>query len=138
MAVEWAVATTVPACEHKAKADLEDAGFSCYLPRYESVEALRGQIVHRARPLFPGYLFVEFCDFWRRAFDVEYLLGMLPHGEDHPTCLPQELIDELRDREGPDGIVHFHSAKKRRYGPGAWVRVRRGPLTGYSGVGKRP
>jgi len=73
-------------------------------------------------------------DFWRSAFDLEYVLGLLPHGEDHPSLLPQELIDELRDREGPDGVVHFHTARKRRFGPGTNVRVKRGALMGFSGV----
>jgi len=74
--MDWGVVTTVPACEHKAKADLTSVGFSCYFPRYESVEAVRGQIVQRARPLFPGYLFFGLIDRWRSVFQSERVLGV--------------------------------------------------------------
>jgi hypothetical protein len=66
--LEWAVATTQPACEAKASADLVSVGFSAYYPQIENVEAVRGQIVKRVRPLFPGYLFFELVDAWRARY----------------------------------------------------------------------
>ena len=74
--MDWGVATTVPACEHKANADLVSVGFMSYLPKYESVEAVRGQIIRRARPLFPGYIFFALVDAWRSVFDSEYIRGV--------------------------------------------------------------
>jgi transcriptional antiterminator RfaH len=135
--VDWGVVTTVPACEHQAKADLTSVGFSCYFPRYESVEAVRGQIVQRARPLFPGYLFFGLIDRWRSVFQSERVLGVLMCDDERPSHLPQEIIDELREREGPDGVIKFDTNRRRHYGPGSAVRVRRGALTGFSGIVER-
>jgi transcription antitermination factor NusG len=95
--LDWAVATTIPATENKASADLTSVGFSTYLPKYESVEAVRGRIVKRARPLFPGYLFFVFTEAWRRAFESERVTDVLGDAE-RPSLLPQETIDELQER----------------------------------------
>jgi transcription antitermination factor NusG len=132
--VDWGVVTTVPACEHKAKTDLTSVGFSCYFPRYESVEAVRGQIVRRARPLFPRYIFFGPVDCWRELFELEHVVSVLMCGEDHPSKLPQEAIDELREREGPDGVIKLDDKRRQRFGPGAKVRVRRGVMVGFSGI----
>src|SRR5437879_5277954 len=109
--MDWGYVTTVPACDNKAKADLTSVGFSCYFPRYESVEAVRGQIVQRARPLFPGYLFFGLIDPWRSVFQSERVLGVLMCDDEHPSHLPQEIIDELRERESPDGVIKFDTKK---------------------------
>jgi transcriptional antiterminator RfaH len=135
--MDWGVVTTVPACEHKAKADLTSVGFSCYFPRYESVEAVRGQIVQRARPLFPGYLFFGLIDRWRSVFQSERVLGVLMCDDEHPSHLPQEIIDELRERESPNGLIKFDTKRRRRYGSGTSVRVKHGALTGFSGIVER-
>jgi transcription antitermination factor NusG len=131
--MDWGVVTTVPACEHKAKADLTSVGFSCYFPRYESVEAVRGQIVRRARPLFPGYIFFGPVDFWRSVFDSERVLGVLMCDDERPSHLPQEVIDELHERESPEGVIKFDTKKPRRFRRGQLVQMRSGVLTGLSG-----
>jgi transcriptional antiterminator RfaH len=132
--MDWGVVTTVPACEHKAKADLTSVGFSCYFPRYESVEVVRGQIVQRAPPLFPGYIFFALCDFWRSVFDSERVIGVLMSDDEHPSHLPQEVIDELRERESPEGVIKFNTKKPRRFKNGQPVRMPNGPFSGFSGV----
>ena len=83
----------------------------------------------RHRPLFPGYLFFEIVDFWRKLFGCDRVNGMLKFDDDKPALLPQELIDELREREGANGVIKFDQPKRRRYGPGAKVRVRRVPAS---------
>lgn len=103
--MDWGVATTVPACEHKANADLVSVGFMSYLPKYESVEAVRGQIIRRARPLFPGYIFFALVDAWRSVFDSEYIRGVLMGSEEHPSTLPS-----WKNREGFGGANHRREA----------------------------
>jgi transcription antitermination factor NusG len=44
------------------------------------------------------------------------------------------VIDELRSREGSDGFVRLELPRRRRYGPGAKVRVRKGVLVGLTGA----
>jgi transcriptional antiterminator RfaH len=131
--MDWGVVTTVPACEHKAKADLTSVGFSCYFPRYESVEAVRGQIVQRARPLFPGYLFFGLIDPWRSVFQSERVLGVLMASDEEPAHLPQEIIDELVARGDPEsGVIKFDTKKPRRFVRGSNVLVKHGCFMGFS------
>jgi transcriptional antiterminator RfaH len=132
--LDWGVCTTVPSCESRANADLVSVGFSTYYPRYESVEAVRGQIVRRTRPLFPGYIFFGLIDLWRSVFDSERVIGVLMADDERPSHLPQEVIDELRERESADGVIKFNVPRKRRYAPGTKVTIRHGVMTGLVGV----
>jgi transcriptional antiterminator RfaH len=135
---EWGVCVVATACENKASADLMTVGFSSYFPRYESTEALSGQIVRRVRPLFPGYLFFVVTDLWRRLFDFDHIIGVLRWAEDRPAALPQEVIDELHEREGPDGVIRLEERKRRRYRVGQSVRMKHGPFIGFSGIVESP
>jgi len=135
--LDWAVATTIPATENKASADLTSVGFSTYLPKYESVEAVRGRIIKRARPLFPGYLFFELIDKWREIFSFDRITGALMWSAEEPAHLPQDVVDELRDRAGADGVIKFETRRKRRFNVGATVNAKTGPLAGFTGTVER-
>src|SRR6516162_1879231 len=131
---DWGVCVVATACENKASANLTTVGFSSYFPRYESVEALFGEIVRRPRPLFPGYLFFVLTDLWLHLLHLDHVLGVLRWAQDRPAVLPQEVIDELHEREGPDGVIRLEERKRRRYRVGQSVRVKRGPFVGFSGI----
>ena len=136
--MDWGVVTTVPANEAKAVADLDKVGLATYFPRYESVEAVRGRIIKRQRPLFPGYIFFGLIDdavyLWRNVFLSERVTGVLKWDDDRPAQLPQEVIDELKERSGLDGVIRFDSRRKRKFNVGATVRAMNGALTGHTGV----
>lgn len=132
--MDWGVVTTVPANEARAAADLDQVGLSTYFPRYESVEAVRGRIMKRQRPLFPGYLFFELAAFWRKVFTSERVTGVLKYDPETPAHLPQSVIDELIERSGPEGVIRFDTKRQRRFRHGQKVQVRNGPFTGHSAV----
>ena len=134
--MDWAVATTAPSCEKKASADLVTVGFSTYYPRYESVEAIHGRIIKRARPLFPGYLFFELMgDLWRRArASSEHVLGVLMWSEETPAALPQIVVDELRERAGPDDVIRAEKKKHHKFRVGQTVRMKQGSFAGFFGL----
>lgn len=130
----WSVATTEPQAETRASAGLATAGISTYFPKFASVHAVRGRIVERCRPLFPGYLFCYWTETWGTIFDARYILGMLMCGE-HPAQLRDDVIDELREREGTDGVIHLKGPKrKRRFRKGMLVRFSTGTMSGFYGI----
>lgn len=132
--MHWGVATTVPSNESRAASDLARVGFETYFPRYESNEVVRGSMLKRNRPLFPGYIFFGLIDLWRNAFLSERVTHVLCSGEDNPAALPQMVIDELRDREAPDGVIRFGKTKKRhRFRVGQSVRMKQGSFAGFLG-----
>jgi transcription antitermination factor NusG len=132
--LDWGVVTTVPATEAKAAADLISVGFSTYYPRYESVEAVRGRIIKRQRPLFPGYIFFGLIDLWRSVFMSERVIDVIRCDVDKPARLSPSVIDELRERESPDGVIKFETKRRRRFRIGQTVRMKQGSFAGIDGL----
>jgi transcription antitermination factor NusG len=50
-----------------------------------------------------------------------------------PARLPQGLIDELHERESPDGVIRFEIKRRRRFKIGQSVRMRQGPFAQFVG-----
>lgn len=133
----WSVAVTVPQAERRASSELEVAGVTSYFPKLATIEAHRGRIVERRRPLFPGYLFWYFNEAaWSVVKHAEHVLDVLM-GEALPALLRDEIVDELRDRESDDGVIHVDPPKrKRKFGYGMCVRINehRSAFFGLSGI----
>jgi hypothetical protein len=55
----------------------------------------------------------------------------------NPSRLPQGVVDELREREAPDGVIKFDTKRRRRFGPGAKVCIKHGVMVGFSGIVER-
>lgn len=105
----WYVVQTQPNREERAVVHLQRQGFITYLPRYQRMRrhARRAQAV--VRPLFPRYLFVMLDlarDRWRSIYSTFGVSGLLSAGE-APLAVPTGLIDEIRAREGQEGIVRL-------------------------------
>ncbi len=85
-------------------------------------------------PLFPGYIFVA-CDPVSELNAVRYCPGVLrPVSFDRQLAtVDQELIDELRGREGDRGYI-VPDDLRQEMGKGSRVRVMGGPLRGFEGV----
>jgi transcription antitermination factor NusG len=77
-----------------------------------------GKVVESKQPMFPGYIFVR-ADWCRGALGV----------------VPQHVIDELRAREGRDGIIRLDPPRRRKYRAGQMVRATpRSLLSGLTGI----
>jgi hypothetical protein len=64
---------------------------------------------------FPGYLFFELVEAWREVFRCDRILGALMWSPDEPARLSQDVMDELQERAGPDGVIKSQSRRKRRF-----------------------
>jgi len=103
--VRWHCAWTGQQREYIAARAIQAAGFQSYLPlHYEPGLLSRFRIV----PLFARYVFTAFDpehDEWGRISLARGVCGLIRHGHDAPTAIPDYAIDELLARTSARGIV---------------------------------
>lgn len=92
----WAVARTLINREPVAVRRLEAAGFEVFAPKTHP----------RAEWLFSGYLFVRVVEQWRVIDRTVGVLTLVKFG-DAPARCPDNEIEKMKARLGPDGLVHL-------------------------------
>jgi transcriptional antiterminator RfaH len=106
-------------------------GLDTYVPMLPQVHRRRAKSAVR-EPLFPGYLFARLdidSSAWlaaRSAPGVIYFLG----GEDAPTPIPDDLIEEISQRAEGANLAH----QRPRFVSGQPVVIRHGPFSGLEAV----
>ena len=128
MCPSWFVVQTQPQAESKAARHLINQGFMAYLPFYRRRvrHARRNEIL--ARPLFPGYLFVQLDPDQQRWRSINGTIGVrciLAEGG-RPRSIPDRVVDEIVARQDETGAVKLTSPA---FAPGQAVRLLAGPLT---------
>jgi transcriptional antiterminator RfaH len=113
---------------------LQQQGFNTYLPKFMRETPRKRSNVEAV--LFPGYLFVEFCERWQAIFNQQHVIGMLMAGE-KPAPVRDFEIDHLRAKER-NGYVELPEkiVQRTRFRKGQPVRVISGPLIGHDGIVK--
>lgn len=100
--LEWKLVYTRLHCEAWAGAQLRNQSFSVLFPR------IRSRAGHGFSPLYPRYVFF--------GHEPGRDLGVVPntrgvrylvHFGDKPARVPQHVIDEIRSRMDPHGVVHL-------------------------------
>jgi transcriptional antiterminator RfaH len=133
MSLDWYVVETHPHAETKAEAHLRRQGFQTYLPRYRKKRshARRREVI--LAPLFPRYLFVAMDTARQRWRAVQSTLGVarLVSFGDTPAPMRESVIEQIRGREGDDGLICF--PPRSPFSHGDAVRVTNGPLESYLG-----
>jgi transcriptional antiterminator RfaH len=132
--VTWYAAYTHARKERWARTNLWELGFEVYLPEYqrERRHARRTDVV--TRPLFPRYLFVRpppgqaFAA--TNAATAKGIVDLVRMGRGYPT-VPNQMIDEIKSREGDEGFVHFGRSPLN---PGQAVRIVAGSLRDHLGI----
>lgn len=131
MTLAWYVAETHPCYEHTAAEHLARRAFPVVYPRFVSRRPLRGRVVEDQRPLFPGYIFVEFDladERWKGVKDARGVRRLF--GGEQPLALPVAEAARLLSlcRGGP-----MDSLQLLGFAVGAGVMVRVGLWAGYGG-----
>jgi transcriptional antiterminator RfaH len=123
----WYVVHTKPRQEARALENLQNQGFTCFLPTMQ-VQKLRNQKVQTiTEPMFSRYLFIQLDDTtqnWgpsRSTLGVSKLVSFGPL----PAKVPPEFIAFLK--EAPP------EALERMFAPGDAIQVASGPLQGLQG-----
>ena len=123
----WFVAHTRPRREKKLKQYCEREGIPVTLPTYRSRHQYRGKSVVFAKPLFPGYVFVQLINGQKqRLVQNEHVASMLVV---HDQALFEQQLNEVL-RALDTGLEVFLAPE---IGGGSRVLVKSGPLRGLEG-----
>ena len=131
MAPHWACARLHMQHEQLALHTLGLSGFTTYLPRFLEHVIRRGRREEVHRPLFPGYVFCLIIDRWWSIQRSPGVIGLILDGG-RPARVPDGVIDELRRRERPDGLIRL--PEPRGLQRGDRVLIRDGPFTNLVAV----
>ena len=114
----WAVVRTKPNQEIRAKINLENQGFSTYLPILNQKKFYRGKWTNYNEVMFKGYIFVRKDHAFQRLHKIKNTYGVINILIDKSTAIPYEVDDsELEEaiaivennnsefKEG-DSVVH--------------------------------
>jgi len=130
----WYLIYTKPREEAVAKTNLERQGYTAYLPlayQHRRRHHKREQLVV---PLFPRYLFIELTQYLDNWAPIRSTLGVstLVRFGMEPAVVPDELVDLLKLRVGPEGVIDLTATAG--FKPGSRVRIAEGGMTGYEGI----
>jgi transcriptional antiterminator RfaH len=126
----WACAQLDQRRERLALYCLGLAGHAVYQPRIRAP--------HRTSvALFPSYLFVAIEAQWHAVRWSPGISKVLMNGEE-PARVPDRVIEELRAREGRNGLIVLPPPSRgyngAQFRPGDKVRISAGPLSGFVGL----
>jgi transcriptional antiterminator RfaH len=125
----WCCAQLDQRRERLALYCLDLAGYRTYVPR------IRGPR-RTSLPLFPSYAFILVELQWWQARWAVGVRSLIQNGSAEPAHVPDRIIEELRAREGRDGLVTLPPPPRSgpQFQPGDRVRVKSGPLVGLPGL----
>ena len=129
-AKSWVAASTHPHKELTAIVNLERQGFDAYCPMVRRRTRHARRLREVLRPLFPGYVFIDFDperDRWRPIGSTIGVRSLIRFGS-QVGVLPEGFVEGLRAREELGAITS--PACLDSYAPGEVVRLIDGPLEG--------
>jgi len=129
----WYAAYTKPCHEKRVAEHLEIRKIESFLPLYRGSRRWNnGCNITFERPLFPGYVFVHIPLNERvRVLKLSGVVSIVGTTRE-PTPLPDEDIERLRS-----GLPLVNAEPHPVLTVGERVRIRRGPLEGWSGIVSR-
>ena len=129
----WYLIYTKPKQEEIAKLNLEQQNYEAYLPKVMGLKRKRGRSVKTVLPMFPRYLFIYLdnqTDDWGPIRSTIGVANLIRFGME-AACVPEKLVDEIRVRENPDGVI---ALPDKSFKKGEAVRITTGPFEGYEAV----
>lgn len=130
----WYLIYTKPRQEEVAKTNLERQGYTIYLPLAYQYRRHHDKRARTIAPLFPRYLFIQLTQYLDNWGPIRSTLGvttMVRFGME-PAVVPQDLIETLTARTGPEGVIDLTATAD--FKPGSRVRIAEGGMTGYEGI----
>ncbi|MDA7963538.1 transcription termination/antitermination NusG family protein [Ruegeria sp.] len=112
-----------------AERNLTRQGFTSFAPARLETFRRRGRLKTEARPLFPGYLFVQFdpqTARWQAINATRGVSRLITDGRLNPTPMPADFMSGLLDRCDPNGLLQTPD----HLNPGDHVRILSGPFAG--------
>jgi transcriptional antiterminator RfaH len=131
--VYWACAQLEPQRTGLALHCLGLNGFEVYCPKVREQRRVNGRKIERTSLLFPSYCFVLIVTGWWQARWSPGVLKIVLDGP-QPARVSDEIIAEIKRREGPDGLVRLPKQPLNGLKRGQRVKILRGPFEGRDGL----
>lgn len=128
----WYAIRTKSRHEQKVKSQLENKSFKVFLPMMEGWSKRKDRKKKILKPLFPGYLFIDFeliKSRWLEILKVPGVANILGYTNE-PFPVPEEQIASLQAIIKSDLTVNYYTYLKK----GDQVKVVSGPLEGAVGI----
>ena len=112
-----------------AERNLTRQGFASFAPTRLETLRRRGRLKTEARPLFPGYIFVQFdpqTARWQAINATQGVSRLITDGRLNPSPMPADFISDLLARCDPNGLLQ----SPEHLGSGDRVRILTGPFAG--------
>lgn len=133
------VCQTKPNSEKYATDFLVNDKFEVYYPRVAVRSVRMGRVVQSASPLFARYIFIR--DDGRGPFYFRNAPGIscIVRSGGDAVRIGQSVIDKIKLREGPDGLVQLDEEQTQAFHPtefhhGEEVRLGYGRLCGFNAI----
>lgn len=123
----WYAVHTKPKQEARALENLQNQGYTCFLPMMQVQKLRRQKVQWVTEPMFSRYLFIQLDDQTQNWSPIRSTLGVskLVSFGPQPAKVPAELIEFLQ--QAPQETI------ERMFAPGDSVQVASGPLKGLEG-----
>ena len=130
-AVSWYLVHTKPRQEQRARENLFNQGYECWLPQLRVEKVRQRKLVVIDEPLFPRYLFIHLPPGINWA-PVRSTLGVttIVRFGGVPARVPSGVLQALREEESQ----RRESAVIPQFTPGQAVRILAGPFAGVRAV----
>ncbi|MFH1729276.1 MAG: transcription termination/antitermination NusG family protein [Pseudomonadota bacterium] len=130
--MNWILIKTKPNQEKRAKINLENQSMETFLPLYLKKLKYKGNAKETLKPLFPGYIFVQFSDITpldkiKYTFGVSYVVKT----KNKALLINNEIIEDIKNRIGINGYVEL---SKPAYEKGQGVKITEGPFKDYEAI----
>jgi transcriptional antiterminator RfaH len=128
----WFAAQLKPNALRIALRNLDRQGFVGFAPRMVTVRRTAGQVVRRAEPVFPGYVFVQFDPAgrnWRSVNGTQGITRLVAGDPRAPRPLPRTFMAALLDRCDGAGVLSADPS----FAPGDRVEMTDGPFAALMG-----
>lgn len=129
----WYLIYSKPRQERIARENLQRQSYEVYLPLIHQRIRRQARTVNQIVPMFPRYLFIHLdnqTDNWKPLRSTLGVARMVAFGND-PAIVPNQLINQLKEREGTDGV---HLIPDKKLTRGSTVRIIDGVLAGYEAI----
>ncbi len=133
----WYLLASKPKDEERARLNLEQQGYTIYLPMVKRERRCRGKTTVNTEPLFPRYLFIKLDrenDNWAPIRSTYGVSGLVGFGSTRTNYIPipRQVVDSLKSHEDEFGIHQLERAEW--FCEGNCVRITSGPFAEIEGV----
>lgn len=130
--MNWYLIHTKPRLEQCALENLQNQGYTCFLPQIRVEKLRRGKLIEIDEPLFPRYFFIQLdtgnqAQSWHPIRSTKGVSRLVSFGQE-PAKVSDALVDLIRTQ------CRSGAVQQRHFTPGETVQITDGPFVGLEAV----